>query len=62
MCMDCFLGYLEEWQNSVDTRTTFTKGQKKMMCLSRETLDGLKITGIEDKTAIFSACNNLINF
>lgn len=29
----------------MDGREGFSKGQKNMMCLSRETLDGLKITG-----------------
>lgn len=42
---NCFLGYLEEWQQCVDKRKDFTKGEKQMMCLSRETLEGLKIMG-----------------
>ena len=43
---DCFLGYIQEWQSSIDSREGFTKGQKQMMCLARETVDGLKMTGI----------------
>ncbi len=50
---DCFLGYLEEWQESVDGRADFNKTQKQMMTLTRETLEGLKITGI--------ACLNFIS-
>lgn len=44
---ESFLGYLHEWQCSIDGREDFSKGQKNMMCLSKETLDGLKITGKE---------------
>ena len=40
-----FLGYLEEWEESVASRTGFTAKERAMMCLSRETLDGLRITG-----------------
>ena len=40
-----FLGYLDEWQRSVEQREGFTTAQKQMMCLSKETLTGLKITG-----------------
>ena len=40
-----FLGYIEEWQKSIEQREEFTNAQKQMMCLSKETLTGLKITG-----------------
>ena len=40
-----FLGYLDEWQRSVEQREGFTTAQKQMMCLSKETLTGLKMTG-----------------
>ena len=40
-----FLGYLSEWEKSVKQRTGFTSSQKAMMLLSKETVEGLKITG-----------------
>ena len=40
-----FLGYLKEWQDSVKLREGFTDGEKAMMLLSQETLEGLHITG-----------------
>jgi len=40
-----FLGYLDEWESSVSRRTGFTPAQKKMMQLSVESLEGLRITG-----------------
>ncbi len=40
-----FLGYLDEWETSVKSREGFTDAQKATMMLSRETLEGLRITG-----------------
>ena len=42
---DEFLGYLTEWKESVDERKGFDEKQKARMMLSRETLEGLKMTG-----------------
>ena len=42
---DAFLGYLDEWDQSVKQRKNFTAAEKQMMRLSRETLEGLRITG-----------------
>ena len=42
---DDFLGYLSEWEKSVSSRDGFTSKEKSFMCLSRETLEGLQITG-----------------
>lgn len=47
------MNYLEEWRISVRDRRQvvqgkvekFTDAQKRMMCLSAETLAGLKMTG-----------------
>ena len=41
-----FLGYLKEWKASVASREGFTPTEKARMCLSRETLEGLHITGM----------------
>ena len=41
-----FLGYLKEWKDDVAARDDVTKAQKPRMCLSKETLEGLHITGI----------------
>ena len=40
-----FLGYLDEWEKSVEERQGFTASQKAMMLLSRETIEGLRTTG-----------------
>ena len=41
-----FLGYLYEWRASIASREGFTSTAKARMCLSRETLEGLYITGM----------------
>ena len=41
-----FLDYLNEWQSSVAARDGFTSAEKAMMTLSRETLEGLRVTGM----------------
>ena len=43
---EVFLPYLDEWEDSVSERSGFTKTQKGMMLLSRETRMGLRITGL----------------
>lgn len=40
-----FLGYFDEWEAEITSMTTLKKKQKAAMQLSRETLEGLKITG-----------------
>ena len=42
---DDFLNYLDEWESSVKGRKKFTNAQKAMMTLSRETREGLRMTG-----------------
>lgn len=42
-----FLGYLNEWDSSVKRRTGFTPAEQKRMRLSDETLEGLRVTGID---------------
>ena len=39
------MGYLEEWQLSVDSRQDIADGKKATMTLSKETLEGLTMTG-----------------
>ena len=39
-----FLGYLAEWERSVNERKGFTDAEKVSMLLSRETIEGLQIT------------------
>ena len=41
---DHFLKYLSDWEEYVESHTELSADAKKMM-LSRETLEGLKITG-----------------
>ena len=40
-----FIGYLDHWDSAVQKRQGFTPGQKAMMTLSRETREGLRMTG-----------------
>ena len=40
-----FLGYLDRWEAEIQ-QTDATPGAKNQMCLSRETLEGLRITGV----------------
>ena len=42
---ETFLGYLSEWEKSVNERPGFSKLAKKAMLLSPETRLGLKTTG-----------------
>ena len=39
-----FLGYLDQWEAEVQQRDD-TQTEKNRMCLSKETLEGLRITG-----------------
>jgi hypothetical protein len=41
-----FLPYLDSWEKSVASRKEFSDSQQKMMLLSRETLEGIRISGI----------------
>ena len=43
-----FLPYLDQWEESVMARKDVTNVAKKMMMLSTETLQGLKLTGINN--------------
>lgn len=40
-----FLEYLKEWEDSVSSRTDIEHQDKQKLMLSRETLEGLRITG-----------------
>ena len=42
---DDFLQYLDEWEASADSRIELTKSDRNRLCLSRETLEGLRMTG-----------------
>ena len=43
-----FLPYLERWEESVSKREGYSKVEEKMMLLSQETRNGLRITGMCD--------------
>ena len=40
-----FLGYLNEWEESVEGRVEIEKERNKML-LSRETIEGLRMSGV----------------
>ena len=42
---DEFLGYLDEWKNYVNSDKSLSSADKARMMLSRETLEGITITG-----------------
>ena len=52
-----FLGYLSDWEKAVKARLGFTEDEKRRMLLSQETLEGLRMTGID---IVFSFPNYLI--
>jgi hypothetical protein len=39
------LGYLDEWELEIRMMKKLSAAQKKKLCLSKETLEGLRITG-----------------
>lgn len=41
-----FLSYLDEWERSVETRKELSASEKSKLTISRETLEGLRITGM----------------
>ena len=41
-----FLGYLDDWERSVNNHEGFTAAQRSMMLLSQQTLEGIRTTGI----------------
>ena len=43
---DDFLGYLDDWENSVQKREGFSNKQKSMMLMPVETRQGIRVTGI----------------
>ena len=50
--------YLDEWQQSVESRPGFTRKQKQHMLLSSETMRGLRITGYT--VTLLSVINNFL--
>ena len=52
-----FLAYLQVWEDSVKD---FPANERKKMMLSQETLEGLRITGVQTKTfnVILYRCTN----
>ena len=42
--VDGFLGYLDNWEEEVADQPGVPRKEQKRMCLSRETLQGLRIT------------------
>lgn len=53
-----FLGYLDEWDSSVKGRTGFSAAEMKKMRLSDETLEGLRVTGMD---CIYIILYNYVN-
>ena len=41
-----FLGYIKEWEKSIEMREGYSKTEKNKMLLSDETRKGLKMTGM----------------
>lgn len=39
------LGFLNDWQSSIDNRPNFTKAEKNKMFLSHQTAEGIRMTG-----------------
>ena len=43
--MEDFLGYLDEWENEISMIPGLRQKEKAKLGLSRETLEGVRITG-----------------
>lgn len=43
-----FLKYIDDWEATVQGNDEYTATQKQQMCLSRETVEGLRITGSDE--------------
>ena len=43
---DAFLSYFSDWEAGVQSRPGFSAAQKALMLLSRETREGLRMTGM----------------
>ena len=41
-----FLGFLNEWEESVEGRVEIEKKERNKMLLSRETIEGLRMSGV----------------
>ena len=41
-----FLGYLRDWEQHVNDLPGYTAAQRETMLLSRETREGIKISGV----------------
>ena len=49
------MGYLDEWELEVENIKGLSAAQRKKLCLSGETLEGLRITGKLIHTNIITA-------
>lgn len=54
-----FLGYLEEWEKSVEQRAGFTTKEKKNLLLSQETHYGIEVTGKYFNNCV-ARCSNIV--
>ena len=60
--MDEFLGYLAEWKKYVESDKSLSPADKAKMMLSRETLEGLTMTGKQDiVSTLYHACRSIQN-
>ena len=41
-----FLDYLDEWEASAQAAENLSDAEKNKLCISRETLEGLRMTGL----------------
>lgn len=51
--VDVFLHYLDEWEQEIGRIPGLEKKEQRKMCLSLETLEGLRISGIYNDTSNF---------
>ena len=48
-----FIAYLDEWEGSANGREELTAAERQKLCISRETLEGLRFTGIHNYIYIY---------
>ena len=51
-----FIAYLDEWEASANGREELTAAERQKLCISCETFEGLRFTGIHNYNYIYMDC------
>ena len=56
-----FLNYLDDWEDNANSQADLSKSEQNRLCLSRETLEGLRMTGIASRVKC-NVYNSFVQF